>query len=1098
MPEKPLSQEDLLGIVALASTMDERLYKKVLSKEAQADDAVGNAQLEAWCQLVAKGDWNQFRRRLAWDGLDIDTVRQALGAIRLPEGSPFPGWMDILLEILNLSALEPEVRTAGNQTDEHSLLFLDPGRPLPFEEIIAPFVVVAQQKLTAQAGITYQLLGDSAHIILQRHLLQTLISCSAQALYLEFSIERQRTQSPLDRFVALAQGSGEQTLYQQFVARMRHGGLTSFFHEYAVLARLLATITNLWIDAQVEFLQRLASDWSELQQVFGNENPPGLVVSVEPSLSDPHRGRRTVIALTFASGQKLVYKPKDLGMEQSYYRLLTWFNERNVPLPFKVPRVLNRSSYGWVEFVEHASCHDQEAVQRYYQRAGMLLCLIYALEGTDCHCENIIANGEHPVLVDCETLLHHRPRLETVNEGTIAQFLAEEEFAHSVLRTGLLPSWQVRYDEQGAYDVSGLGGTSEQELPITGPKWERINTDHMVLKYEPEKTRKQANLPLLNGAPLLVEEHTQDVLTGFQQMYHFLLAHRDALLAPESPLYEMARQQVRFLYRPTRVYALILQKLLTPRYLRNGVNRSMYLELLSRAMLPLEGPSETTEEPSSWWPIFAAERQAMEQGDIPFFTALPECASLMVGPNQHIEGCFREPSFKLAVTRLKTLGTKDLDQQVGFIAGTLYAHVAHDMVHVSEESKDTNLDKGALPTPQQLTTQALAIAEQLATRAIRAADGSVTWIAPQHLPRSERYQFQPLGYDLYSGACGIALFLAAVEKITGGAGLRELALGALQPLRQTLRYYGQRAARELGIGGATGLASVVYALTRMSQWLNEPGLLEDARQAARFITFADILKDNALDILSGSAGVILGLFALYDISPDEPLFEQIMAAGHRLVQTRTKSETGYQTWPTLDRKVLTGFSHGAAGIAYALLRLYAVTGDEDLLAVAREGIVYESSVFVPGVGNWPDFRVENQPSFMTTWCHGAPGIGLARLGGLSILDNAQIRKDIEIALQTTRAFGIQDMDHLCCGNLGRIELLLEAASRLSRPELAEVASRQAEQVLKRAEHTGSFVLHPLLPRQIYSPGFFLGTAGIGYTLLRLAHPDLLPCILLWE
>ena len=56
-------------------------------------------------------------------------------------------------------------------------------------------------------------------------------------------------------------------------------------------------------------------------------------MSVEPSLSDPHRGRRTVMTLTFASGQKLVYKPKDLGMEQSYYRLLSWFNERNVPLP---------------------------------------------------------------------------------------------------------------------------------------------------------------------------------------------------------------------------------------------------------------------------------------------------------------------------------------------------------------------------------------------------------------------------------------------------------------------------------------------------------------------------------------------------------------------------------------------------------------------------------------------------------------------------------------------------------------------------------------------------------------------------------------------
>lgn len=33
---------------------------------------------------------------------------------------------------------------------------------------------------------------------------------------------------------------------------------------------------------------------------------------------------------------------------------------------------------------------------------------------------------------------------------------------------------------------------------------------------------------------------------------------------------------------------------------------------------------------------------------------------------------------------------------------------------------------------------------------------------------------------------------------------------------------------------------------------------------------------------------------------------------------------------------------------------------------------------------------------------------------------------------------------------------------------------------------------------MHSPGFFQGAAGIGYELLRLAHPDHLPSVLLWE
>jgi lantibiotic modifying enzyme len=50
----------------------------------------------------------------------------------------------------------------------------------------------------------------------------------------------------------------------------------------------------------------------------------------------------------------------------------------------------------------------------------------------------------------------------------------------------------------------------------------------------------------------------------------------------------------------------------------------------------------------------------------------------------------------------------------------------------------------------------------------------------------------------------------------------------------------------------------------------------------------------------------------------------------------------------------------------------------------------------------------------------------------------------------------------------------------------------------RMERTHSYALNPRLPRQVNTPGFFCGTAGIGYALLRLAYPDSLPCVLLWE
>jgi lantibiotic modifying enzyme len=86
----------------------------------------------------------------------------------------------------------------------------------------------------------------------------------------------------------------------------------------------------------------------------------------------------------------------------------------------------------------------------------------------------------------------------------------------------------------------------------------------------------------------------------------------------------------------------------------------------------------------------------------------------------------------------------------------------------------------------------------------------------------------------------------------------------------------------------------------------------------------------------------------------------------------------------------------------------------------------------------------------------------------------------------------------CCGNGGRIELLVAASQRLQQPHLLEVARQWSSVVIRRSEQCGGFRLLAKLPRQAYNPGLFQGTAGIGYQLLRVAFPDQVPSVLLWE
>ena len=1093
--------EAYLGkLVERSSTILERLEIGFLPSIPSKSNDIVRSKIERWCQIVTKGDLEKFQKRLAWDGLNLSTVRPAFGSVRLSDAQNFPLWVETFKAGIEASALISVETIEKGAANEYPCL--EPQNPIPFEEVFLPFIQVGRQKLISQTGDSYHCLTAVAHANLERNLLGSLARLYSHAMELKFSVFRAQMQSPLSRILGQLQNTHPKHHYQAFIKEMlKGGGLLTFFQEYPVLARLVATVTDFWVDASKEFLQRLTSDWSTIEQTFQADTELGQIVSIQPSLSDPHNNRRSVIAVTFSSGLKLIYKPKDLGLEAAYFQLLTWLNQQGISLPFKLLKVLNRSTYGWVEFVEYLPCQDKEEVKRYYQRAGQLLCLLYILGANDCHNENLIACGEYPVVVDLETLMHPRfQEIAGLGEGAEALSLAHQQLGDSVLRTGLLPRWEVRSDGREAYDVSGLGGVGEQETSYRLPKWENINTDNMSLGHESARIVPQANAPSLEGITLLANDYVEELVDGFEQMYQFFVAQREAFLATDGPLTALAHQQIRCVFRPTQVYALALQKSLQPQCLRDGADRSIELDVLSRALL-------WSDSKHPFWPLLKAELQALEQMDIPYFTAYSDSDALSVSSDETIEQCFAQPSYNQVIARLQRLGDLYLAQQIAIIRSSLYSMVASEPNQAPlAQNIELKLDAVSPLTQDVMVQQAVAIAQDLQQRAIRAADGSATWIGLEFFPHAKRFQLQPIGYNLYDGSCGIALFLAAVTKVTDDSRFRDLSLGALQPLRKILQHLDseseQKITKLIGIGGAVGLGSIVYALVQISQFLDEPTLFEDAKRAASLISPAAIAADQLFDIMAGAAGAILGLLVLHEVTADPAVLEQAATCGHHLLNHRITSDTGFRTWVTPDEKPLTGFSHGAAGIAYALLRLYETTQEAAFLAAAQEAIAYERSVFSPTAGNWPDLRSlinkNNQPSFMTTWCHGATGIGLARLGSLAILDTPEIRQEIAIALNTTLKFGLQDIDHPCCGNCGRIELLLVAAQKLSRPELREIAQKQAASVVARAKQAGAFHLFPNLPKDVYNPVFFQGTAGIGYELLRLAYPNILPSVLLWD
>jgi lantibiotic modifying enzyme len=76
--------------------------------------------------------------------------------------------------------------------------------------------------------------------------------------------------------------------------------------------------------------------------------------------------------------------------------------------------------------------------------------------------------------------------------------------------------------------------------------------------------------------------------------------------------------------------------------------------------------------------------------------------------------------------------------------------------------------------------------------------------------------------------------------------------------------------------------------------------------------------------------------------------------------------------------------------------------------------------------------------------------------------------------------------------MGNLDVLLEASRLLDDPLYSQEVARLTPMLLSSIERQGWCTGVPL---SIETPGLMMGIAGIGYELLRLADPELVPSVL---
>ena len=904
-----------------------------------------------------------------------------------------------------------------------------------------------------------------------------LLSMLSRTMVLELNVARLQ---------GLLQADTSEERFQRFLKRLRKREIViSLLQEYPVLVRQLLISINRWVNFSLEFLQHLCTDWSDICTTFSPDTNPDVLVQIDGGIGDTHRGGRAVLIAKFSSGFKVVYKPKSLAVDVHFQQLLEWLNQRGNHPPFRTLKILNQGTYGWVEFVSAQGCTNPEELQRFYERQGSYLALLYAIEATDFHMENLIAVGEHPVLVDLESLFH--PQISDIDVNKSDQ-LAFKIIGHSVLRVGLLPERFWANNESEGIEISGLGGKSGQMTPNTVPYLEAIGTDEMRVARKRIPMPGSQNRPTLNEAEVNVLDYTEAIATGFTSIYQLLLQYRDELLSANSPLAAFAEDEVRFILRPTYTYDLLLHESYHPDLLRDALERDRFFDRLWLDVVQQPYLAK----------VIAAERDDLWQGDIPMFTTRPNSCAIWSSSNQQIVEFSGESGMALVQRRLQELSDADLTQQLWFINAsfTTLAIAEHGVQFSSYRMTQPQNNASC----EQLLVAAEAVGSRLEALALR-GDKDVSWIGLT-VVNEKHWAFAPLAIDLYNGLPGVILFLAYLGAVTAQNRYTALAKSALTTMQRQLE---SSKSFIKPIGGFEGWGGVIYTLAHLGILWNEPALLVEAETLVELLPNL-ITKDEHLDIIGGAAGCLNSLISLYRCRPSQRTLAAAIQCGARIIsQAKTMDQGIGWVRPGGGEIPLAGFSHGVAGIAAALLELSSLTDDSRFRTTALAAIEYERSLFRPEVGNWPDLRDfsssimadkdDNQPICMTAWCHGAPGIGLGRLRSLPHLNDAKIRAEIDTALKTTLAHGFGRNHSLCHGDLGNLELLLQASLTLDYPQLHDQVNRLASIILESINQHGWLCGVPL---GVETPGLMTGLAGIGYGLLRLAEPTQVPSVLVLE
>ena len=445
-----------------------------------------------------------------------------------------------------------------------------------------------------------------------------LVNLSAKTLVYEFN---ENKKAKKDRYTISDFVNEKFDTLERFLA---------FFAEYPPLLRRIIQKSVYFSEFIIEMLDNIDSKINVIKEKYGVKDNKLIGLSI--GKGDSHLKGKSTIILTF-NNKRIVYKPHSCELQKAYNEVLLWCNRHEQILPFYITNDMYFDDFVLCEYIENETCIDSKEVERFYYRVGQQLALLYFMGASDMHCENVIAKGEFPVIIDHETFFNNMGFAFDRDDNAFTKIT--EIIGESVVNSGILP-----------VEIKGInyGALAKRNNEERIKYWVCSSQDdeNIAFEYMDMSLTKSNNLPILNGNEISSDGFEKVILSGFKEMFNVIGSNRDDF---SKILSGYKKSKVRIVLQSTQNYSDIYQYASHPKYMCDMLS----LEKLFENLWIQHG---------SKGEHFKFELLDAHNCDIPIFYAKIDETSLYVSDNTRIDNYFYSSSWEKFEERLNSVQEK--------------------------------------------------------------------------------------------------------------------------------------------------------------------------------------------------------------------------------------------------------------------------------------------------------------------------------------------------------------------------------------------------------------------------------------------------------